>query len=161
MRGGAAGMSGRARRRALAVVCLVAAGCTTVRLVSDYDETTDRDVSALQKLVDDSLTALARQPAPGCLYGAHAPFYAAVHSALNALAMRNRARGPDNAATTAQIAVLDTLEFAALERLHRLAGAQAPPACMDSAGLALDRQAIDQSFEAILRLELAKRRGGG
>ncbi len=149
-----------ARRRVSAIACLVSIGCTTVRLVSDYDETTDRDVSALQKLVDDSLTALARQSAPACLYAAHDRFYAAVHSALNTLAMRNRARGAQNAATTEQIAVLDTVEFAALEQLHRLAGARTPPACMDSVGLALDRQAIDQSFEAILRLELAKKRGG-
>ncbi|HVA58101.1 MAG TPA: hypothetical protein VNF92_09445 [Gemmatimonadaceae bacterium] len=149
-----------ARRHALAWAWLIAAGCTTVRLVSDYDETTDRDVSALQKLVDDSLTALARQSAPACLFAAHRQFYTAVHSALNALAMRNRARGAGNAATTDQIAVLDTVEFAALEHLHRLAGARTPAVCMDSVGLALDRQAIDQSFEAILRLELAKKRGG-
>jgi hypothetical protein len=148
-----------ARRRASILVCLAAAACTTVRLVSDYDETTDRDVSALQKLVDDSLTALVGQSTPLCLYAAHRQFYAAVHSALNVLSVRNRARGPNNGPTTEQIAVLDTVQFAALERLHGIAATRTPPACMDSAGVALDRQAIDQSFEAILTLELAKKRG--
>lgn len=147
------------QQRVIALACLVAIGCMPVRLVSDYDETTDREVSSLQRFVDDSLAAIAKQRVPACLYAGHAQFYSAVHSALHALLIRNRARGRNNGPTTAQIGVLDTMEMRPLEQLHRLAANRSPAACMDSTDFALDRQAIDQTFEAILKLELAKKRG--
>jgi len=142
-----------------ALVCVAALGCATVRFVSDYDDTTDHDITALQKSVDASLTMIATQHVPTCLYAAHAVFYQGVHADLHSLLIRNRARGASNQLTTDQIAVLDTVQIGSLEQLHQLASARTPPACMDSAALVLDQQAIDQSLEAILKLELAKTRG--
>ena len=147
------------RRSILVVLALLAAACATVKFVSDYDETTDREVTALQRMVDDSLAALAKQSAPACLHAAHAGFYAAAHSALHSLIIRNRARGADNHLTSDQLTLMDSTSIPALEELHELASSHTPPRCMNADALALDQQALDQSFEAILKLELAKKRG--
>jgi hypothetical protein len=147
------------RRTAFVATALASAACATVKFVSDYDETTDREVTALQRMVDDSLTRIGKQKAPACLYAAHTDFYAAAHSALHSLIIRNRARGADNRLTSDQLVLMDSSEITTLEKLHQLASSKTPPACMNADALALDQQALDQSFEAILKLELAKKRG--
>src|SRR5688572_1480046 len=131
--------------------------CATLRLVSDYDERTDEQVSALQALVDDTLEALQSSTSPMCLYDNHAQFYKASGSALRSLVIRNQARGQGNEQTIRQLVLLQN-SLETLEELHKRASTSQPPACMNANGLAEDRKAINTSFLAILRLELAKKR---
>ena len=46
----------------VALLTLLVTGACAVHLVSDYDDTTDREVSQLQRSVDSFLLSLARNP---------------------------------------------------------------------------------------------------
>lgn len=143
----------------VASACTLVGACATVRFVSEYDEVTDRGVTELEKMVDDTLGAIAKETAPACLYASHTQFYAAVRSAVRVLSVRNHLRGEKNALTSQQIDSLQPNAFDPLEQLHQMASRATPPRCMDPTLLAQDHQAIDQNLEAILKLELAKKRG--
>ena len=120
-------------------------GCT-VRWISTYDETTDKDVTALQHKVAALLTSLdTPNPVP---YEKAAAQYAGIYNDLRALIIRNEARDK-NELTTQQLRLLDS-NIQTLEKLHMAPDFKrelVPPA----------RASIDQIFRAILKLELAKK----
>ena len=143
----------RLRWLALSVVLVVAAGCA-VRLISEYDDTTDREVMQLQRSVDSFLRGLARKPRPpGCTYAARSGFYDTTASGISSLTIRNRARDK-NDLTVQQLVLLDS-SLSILERLHRIRG---DSTCMAPEAIEPIRANFNTSFAAILRLELAKKR---
>lgn len=132
-----------------ALLALALAGCASVKLISDYDEETDRGITAFQKKIEGQLVFLERHIGTDkAAYAANVGFYDEARVDLRALRVRAAAL-PQNTITTQQIdLLLDSLER--LELLHQegLAANDIPPL----------REAFNTSCTAILKLELAKKR---
>lgn len=130
---------------------LMLPGCATTR-ISDYDETTDRNVTALQKKVETyliSLEALDGQPA--CKYEKQKPFYDEAKVDVSSIEVRAAAI-PKNQLTTEQVQLLaGSLDN--LEKLHKIS-------CLSKEQIEPLRIQFNASFTAILKLELAKLRQG-
>ena len=131
-------------------VMLVLAGCT-VKLISSYDETTDRAVTDLQRKTEAHLVALESvEGLPECTFEHHKQFYDEAKVDISAITVRAAAI-PKNDITTEQTTLLAN-NFDNLEKLHKIA-------CLSKDQVTLVRSHFNTSFTAILKLELAKRRG--
>ena len=135
---------------ALLVVTVALSGCA-VKLISSYDETTDKAVTALQKKTEAHLVALeAAEGLPECKFENHKSFYDEAKVDVSAITVRAAAI-PNNEITTQQTVLLaDSLEN--LKKLHKIK-------CLTMDQIAALRTQFNSSFTAILKLELAKRRG--
>lgn len=124
-------------------------GCT-VRLIADYDEQTDASITELQRKVETFLTRLERSAGrPEASHAANVGFYDEMRVALSSIEVRAAAI-PRNEITRQQLSLLrDSLNT--LEELHKtgISTEQVQPL----------RTAFNTSFGAILKLELAKKRG--
>lgn len=121
-------------------------GCTHVQLISPYDETTDRMVTALHQSTSEVLDELEAAPTPG--YAAMSKRYAGLKRELRTVQLRNEAR-PKNRLTIEQLQSLKA-NLDLLEKTHKdgqLVQVMVQPM----------RDAIYQTFRAILTLELAKK----
>lgn len=137
----------------IAVYVMLASGLTgcTVKLISDYDETTDRAVSALQRKTESHLVTLENvENLPDCVYDKHKQFYDDAKIDVSAITVRAAAIPKNNITTKETQLLLDSLEK--LERLHKIS-------CLSKDQIALLRSHFNTSYTAILKLELAKRRG--
>ncbi len=131
-------------------LALATAGCT-IKLISDYDETTDRAVTQLQRKVDGFLVDIQRKAGtPEAEYAKNAKFYDETRVDVDAIRVRAQAM-PKNDITVQQINLVQN-SLDNLEKLHKL-GFSSPEE------IAPLRTAFDTSFTAILKLELAKKRG--
>lgn len=102
------------------------------------------------------LTDLERNPGkPKCSYASHGDFYAEAQVDLNVLTACNQFR-PRNEITLQQLDLL-TDSFKRLEELHR--GADNQNTCLSLEEIEALRAGFDSSFGAVLKLELANRRG--
>ena len=135
---------------ALLTTALALSGCS-IKLISTYDETTDKTVTALQKKTETHLVALeAVEGLPECKYDKHKQFYDEAKVDISAITVRAAAI-PKNEITTEQtVLLLNSLK--GLEKLHKIA-------CLSKDQIASLRTPLNSSFTAILKLELAKRRG--
>ncbi len=148
---GMAGMRQRAVWLTALAAVFVAAGCT-LKLVADYDEVTDQAVTALQRKVERFFVDLERDiPTPDADYANHVEFYDDVRADLRVIRVRAAAR-PKNEITLEQLDLL-AANVDNLEALHELG-------FEDREELVPVRAAFEQGFQAILTLELAKKRGG-
>jgi hypothetical protein len=141
--------------RTLIAAVFVAAGMAlsgcSIQLISKYDEATDKAVTALQKKTEAHLVALeAVQGLPDCKYEKHKQFYEEAKVDISAITVRAAAI-PKNEITTQQAGLLSD-NLGSLEKLHRIA-------CLSGDQIAPLRTQFNSSFTAILKLELAKRRG--
>lgn len=121
-------------------------GCTKVQLISPYDETTDRMVTALHQSTSEVLDELEAAPTPG--YAAMSKRYAGLKRELRAMQLRNEAR-PKNKLTIAQLQELK-INLDKLEKTHKdglMAAVMVQPM----------RDAFDRTFRALLTLELVKK----
>lgn len=135
---------------ALLTVAVVLSGCA-VKLISSYDETTDKTVTALQKKTEAHLVALeAVEGLPECRYEKHKQFYDEARVDISAISVRAAAI-PKNEITTEQTVLLSN-SLGSLEKLHKIA-------CLSKDQISILRTQFNSSFTAILKLELAKRRG--
>ena len=135
----------RIKLSAVVLVAVIFAGCA-VTLISSYDETTDKGITALQKSVDGLISQLDQNPVPD--YSALKRSYAAIHSDLSSLHLRNEAR-PKNTLTVKQ---LDELK-AGLDILE----GQHKAGTLNQAMLGPAGDSLNQTFRAILKLELEKK----
>ncbi len=128
----------------------VVTGCT-VKLISSYDEKTDEAVTDLHKKVETFFLSIESQEGLSeCTYENHTAFYQEAKVAVSAIEVRARAI-PDNDITVEQIVLLkENIEL--LEQLHKLD-------CLTKAQIEPLRINFNSSFTAILKLELAKKRG--
>lgn len=135
-------------------VCLAitfALSSCTVKLVSSYDETTDRAITALQRKTEAHLVALESvEGLPECTYENHKQFYDEAKVDISAITVRAAAI-PKNDITTKETQLLAS-NLDNLEKLHKIA-------CLSKDQITLVRSHFNISFTAILKLELAKRRG--
>ncbi len=129
---------------------MVLSGCS-IKLISSYDETTDKTVTALQKKVESFFVTLESQEgSPDCEYKNHRQFYDEAKVEISAIEIRARAI-PKNEITIKQIELLkDSLNN--LESLHKIS-------CLAKSQIEPLRIAFNATFVAILKLELAKKRG--
>ena len=133
-----------------ALIMLVFSGCSTIRLIADYDEQTDIAVTQFQRKTEQFLIMLERNVGTDeASYSRNTKFYDEAKVDLSAVRVRAVAI-PDNDRTVQQLDLLsDTLGD--LEKLHKLgiSANDIPPI----------RTALNVSCTAILKLELAKKRG--
>jgi len=145
----------------LVFVLLILSGCS-VKLISSYDEATDKAVTALQRKVETFLVALESQEGlPECVYDNHKKFYEEAKVDISAIRVRAEAI-PKNEITIKQVALLSN-SLNLLEQLHqlkkKLSNEQGKLICISKEEIAPLRTAFNASFTAILKLELAKKRG--
>lgn len=135
---------------AVLAIAISVPGCA-VTLLSSYDETTDKSVTALQRKTEAHLVALESVDGlPGCELAKHKQYYSEAKVDVSAVAVRAAAI-PKNERTTEQITLLaGSLED--LEKLHRIS-------CFSKAQIAPLRILLNSQFTSILKLELAKKRG--
>ena len=135
---------------AFLALLLFCTSCTEIRLISDYDEETDRAVAALQKKVETLLTSLEKTL--GTNEGAFSNYeddYDEIKIDLSSLQVRADSR-PKNQIQIDQLAEI-AKQLALFEQAHK--------AGMDKAEIPPFRNGFNQSFRAIITLELAKKRG--
>lgn len=134
---------------------LGAGGCSSVRFLSEYDEVLDVGTSDLQRRVETFLLDMeSKAGTTAGEYTANRAFYDAVQ--VEHIVLRTRAQAvPDNALTVEQLDLLGA-SFDKLRELHQRGGANGLPREVVEPA----RTALTTQFVAILRLELAKKRGG-
>jgi hypothetical protein len=134
-------------------MCVAVAGCQG-QFVSDYDETTDKMATDLQKKIDDKFSEWLRLPpkSPALQYSANTAFYADVDGDLRAL----RARALAHPLNKDTLGIIDAIQnsMQTIEKLHSKAGTISP----DALGSAENE--LDFQFQRLIQLELAKKRGG-
>ena len=143
------GLTDNRRLRLQSLIALSLAGlCAscTVTMISSYDETTDRDVTALHKTVADLLGQLDQAPVPD--YASLKKVYDGIRNDLGATRFRNELR-PNNTITVKQLDILRSL-LSDLERQHK-AGT------FNQAMVNPTRELLDQTFRAVLKLEFEKK----
>src|SRR4051812_22254782 len=143
-------------RSALALIALGLSSCVT--LMAPYDEKIDEMTTSLQRKISTELESLSAAQSPDCLYPNHASFYRDVRVDLSALEVRAEAHEL-NDLTIGQIQ-----EFRgaidALEKLHRHASNTGDTGrCMQANEFPDVQRGINQITAAIVKLELAKKRG--
>lgn len=135
---------------AILLLAFAMSGCY-IKLISNYDETTDKTVTALQKKTEAHLVALETvEGLPECKYEKHKQFYDEAKVDVSAISVRAAAI-PKNEITTEQTVLLSS-SLESLEKLHKIA-------CLTKDQIKPLRTSFNSSFTAILKLELAKRRG--
>lgn len=134
----------------LGALLLVLNGCA-VKLVSDYDETTDRAVSALQRKTAGHLLGLATLAnTTGCTYDKHKEFYEEAKTDVSAIEVRTAALA-NNELETQQVQLLGS-SLDSLEQLHQIS-------CLTPDQIKLLMTQLNVQFTSILRFEMARRRG--
>lgn len=135
----------------LALAALSMTSCVT--LMAPYDEKIDEMTTELQREISTELTSLNASEAPACFYPNHAAFYRDVRVDLSALEVRANAHEL-NELTIGQIHELRGA-IDDLENLHqRATGKQS---CVQASPDI--QRGIDQITTAIVKLEIAKKRG--
>ncbi len=151
-------------RRCAAIILASAASLSacTVTLVSSYDEQTDKSATALQQKGDTFYQTLINATPPDCLYARTKRFYNQIQIDLGV--MKTRADAIDmNSFTSSQITNIQQI-FKLEEQIQQshvkdAAAEDKPETCIDKDAAAADQAAFDQAIEAVLKLELAKKRG--
>lgn len=129
---------------------LVLSGCV-VKLISSYDEITDRTVTELQRKTEAHLVALeAVEGLPECTYDNYKQFYDEARVDISAITVRAAAIPKNELITKETMLLSSNLEN--FEKLHKIA-------CLSKEQIALLRTHFNTSYTAILKLELAKQRG--
>lgn len=149
-----------------AVFFILLCGCTSITLISDYDETTDKGLTKLQQNVDDFIEGLEKSAGtPDAGYAKNQTFYDGFDHDLRQLEFRVGAI-PRNKQTIALVSKIRTVvlgtpvcttDGASLRDMHCLpANKEKGPS---KAALQIAERNIDQTISAALSLEIAKKQG--
>lgn len=150
---------------ALMLLFLALAGCTTVRLVSDYDEVTDKSLTEIQKKTDDFMENLSKHHGTSATsLDSNKEFYEEIERDLRILSFRVGAV-PNNKQT---IELVENLKVGilgdpsnptgtSLKELHQLQKNRDNG--IPETTLRIAQRIINQLFTAALSLEIAKKRG--
>ena len=147
-------------------ISLVISACTSIRLISAYDQQTDAALTALHNSTDDFITKLiANAKTSKNAYEKHKKFYEETDVMLRRLKFRV-ASIPNNRQTVKLVADIRasilgegkcTADGNSLRDLHCLPENMAKGP--SKVALELNRRNIDQTIGAALALELAKKQG--
>lgn len=161
-----AGLAMRFRLSFVGAALLMLAACTSVRLISDYDEVTDQKLMSIQQKTDDFIVALSKvtQSADGA-FARHAAFYDDIDRDLRQLEFRVQSI-PNNTKTQALVADIRkavlgdgscSADGASLRDLHCIPeNRERGPS---PRALEIARRNVNQAISAALSLELAKKQG--
>ncbi len=138
----------------MVVLAMCISGCT-VTLVSKYDELTDTSITALQKKFDVYFMKLDGASFPDCSFAANKIFYDDVNVQLSGTQVRAHAI-PNNEITLAQLDALSQA-ISGLEKAQKLRDSKS--SCLPAEIITTDRTMFNSIFTAILKFELAKKRG--
>ncbi len=148
----------REQRRLLAltvVLCALALGGCSVRLISDYDETIDLTATQLQRDMDAYLTQLESATADEASYGANRQYYAMYATEIRSLLVRAQAH-PKNEISLAQYELmLDSL--GELEASHRGEEEDEDAGVLPPDAIPVYRDLFNQAWGAIIKLEVSKK----
>lgn len=134
----------------LFLLLLIVSGCTEIRLISDYDEETDRATTALQKKVEALVSDVEKNAGtPQAAYDKYESVYDDILVDLRTLQVRADSR-PKNGIQVQQFAEVEK-QLNLFEEAHREG--------ISAAEIPAFKNGFNQSFKAILTLELAKKRG--
>ena len=148
---------------------LLLAGCPSIKLISDYDEKLDQGVSELQKKVEKILSKIESSPQDPKKTYAEAD-YAEIKQDLSVLITR-ASSWDKNDLTVKQLYNLgyalladplvapEDLKLAAPDREQSLQGRHNKSEAFKPQDLVDLRGILNVDFQAILKLELAKKRG--
>ncbi len=136
---------------ALASLSIALLGCT-VTLVSRYDEVFDRSATALQREMDEFLTnlELASPTSEEASYTHNAKFYAEYAVEVRGLLIRARSL-PKNDHTAQQVELM-------LRSVEDLRSTHEAQGHLSTGYIGVTRNSLNQSWQAIIALELAKKR---
>jgi hypothetical protein len=127
----------------------------TIRLISSYDEQTDKSVTELQRKFETLFVKLeGLKTPPECTYPKNKEFYDQAKVDISAIKVRVDAI-PQNEISQEQARLLQE-SIESLEKLHQAKGNDR---CFEPDEFKALRNAFKSSFTAILKLELAKKRG--
>lgn len=139
------------------VTLALLSGCAlqAIQLVSSYDEKTDVAVTDLQRKLESFFVKLeGLKVPPACGHEANKTFYDESKVDVSAIQVR-AAAVPQNETTIEQVELLSK-NLGLLEQLHEMKG---KTRCLSSDEIKPLRQAFTSSLTAILKFELAKKRG--
>ncbi len=151
----------------IVILCvLLIAGCTSVKLISDYDETTDKYLTEIQQNTDDFIETLIQQSGTDeAAFSRHQDFYEEIDRKIRRLEFRVDSI-PNNKKTidlVTDIRLVILGEGKCTEDGTSLRDIHCTPSNSDKgpsvAALEICRRNINQTISAALALELAKKRG--
>lgn len=136
------------------VIGLLLAGCPA-HFVSDYDEIFDKAVTDTQRKTDAFLLKMQDTKSPLRKYANAKDTYADIRNDIHSLKLRAQANNANNLndLTLKQIATVDD-NIAKLQARH-----EATPNGPSVDFFRIAQDIIDTQFEAILKFEIAKKRG--
>lgn len=140
----------------LLILSLAVSGCTNIRLIADYDETTDKAVTELQRKISTFLIDVeSKLGTSEAGHDKYAETYKELRVDIGAIELRVNAL-PKNKITQDQVESLKA-NIILLESLHKTGFANG----IDNQKTILSsvQKDFDVALAAILKLELAKRRG--
>ena len=130
-----------------AVIFLFLYGCSSVRLIQEYDEITDQKLTALQEKMAGFFVKMERQIGfPESNYEKYIDFYDDVKTELSVLEVRSRAI-PKSDIVQQQIKSVQS-QVMNLEKLHKLGFSSYDE-------LIPIRNALNNSFAAIIQLQMS------
>jgi hypothetical protein len=138
----------------LTISAMFISGCT-MTIVSKYDEQTDANVTALQKKLDAYFLKLDGETFPDCSFASNKAFYDDVKVQLNSTQVRANAI-PNNDITLKE---LDALSKAISDFQDAQKMRDSKNTCLPAEIITTDRTFFNTIFTAILKLEIAKKRG--
>ena len=150
----------------LVAATLITSACSTIRLISDYDEPTDKALMALQQSTDEFITKLiANAPSEENAFEKHKEFYEDADKEIRRLEFRV-ASVPRNDSTKRLVSNIRasilgegkcTTDGTSLRDLHCFPAnlARGP----SRAALEISQRNVNQTIGAALALELAKKQG--
>jgi hypothetical protein len=160
---------GQVRGYWVAMLCaILLAGCAGARLISDYDEVTDKSLTTIQQKTDDFIeTLLAQSGTNKAAFSKHQAFYGDIAQELRRLEFRVNAI-PKNEKTIdlvkkIRLAILGegkcTAEGKSLRDLHCTPANKVKGPSITA--LATCRLNVNQAISAALGLEVSKKQGAG
>ena len=148
------------------LVVLTLSSCAGVRLISDYDEATDKSLTAIQQKTDDFVAALIKKASTAdAAFDKHKDFYDDIDQQLRRLEFRVNSI-PKNDKTISLVKKIRLVilgdgkcsdEGNSLRDLHCMAASKEKGP--SSVALEINRRNINQTISAALSLEVAKKQG--
>ncbi len=132
------------------ILLLVSAGCA-VKWTPLYDDTLDKDATALQQSVETYLTGLKDQSKPACLYQQNLAFFQ--KSSVQLALMQTRVNASVHAAQLQEIIQSLKNTISDLQKLQQ--ADEKNGNCMNDSEIEDTRAAFEREFEAMLAYELA------
>ena len=136
----------------LMFICFVSlSGCVTVNMMSDYDEATDKAVTAVQRKFETFFVELESQiGTDAATYENHTSFYKEIEVDISAIQLRVDAL-PNNRITSKQVKILgENIDL--LKEFHE-------DGIVAVEAIEPVRTSFNTALSSILRLELAKKKG--